>query len=122
MKFKSYLNEIDKAFEKQFNIWLMGAQKIIYDHAKKQGKGNKSIEDIYANMLTVKKGKKYWKIISTPDNGPNGSVFAFIDTTNGDVLKAATFKAPAKQARGNIYDKMNGLGSMGPYGPAYLKG
>jgi len=122
MKFKLCLNEIDKDFEKKFNVWLKGAQKIIDDHAKKQGQGNKTTEDIYANVLTVKKNKKYWKVITTPKVGAGGSVFAFINTINGDVLKAASFKAPAKHARGNIFDKMNGLGSMGPYGPASLRG
>lgn len=49
------------------------------------------------------------------------SAWAFIDRTTGDVLKPATFKAPAKHARGNIFDPQNGMGSMGPYGPAYLR-
>lgn len=49
------------------------------------------------------------------------SVHCFVDMATGDVLKAAGYKAPAKHARGNIYDEKNGLGSMGPYGPAYLR-
>lgn len=49
------------------------------------------------------------------------SVHCFVDRTNGDVLKAASWKAPAKHARGNIFDKNTGLGSMGEFGPAYLK-
>jgi hypothetical protein len=38
----------------------------------------------------------------------------------GDVLKAASYKKPAKHARGNIFDDDNGLKNVGPYGPAYL--
>lgn len=37
----------------------------------------------------------------------------------GDVLKAAGFKAPAKGARGNIFDEHKGLGRMGRFGPGY---
>ena len=50
------------------------------------------------------------------------SAWAFIDRSTGDVLKPATYKAPAKHARGNIFDPQNGMSSMGPYGPAYLRG
>ena len=60
-------------------------------------------------------GKRYIRI--TCDR----SVHAFVDKTNGDVLKPASWKAPAKHARGNIFDAKNGLGSMGPFGPAYLR-
>jgi hypothetical protein len=51
----------------------------------------------------------------------DGSAHAFVDIATGDVLKPASWAAPAKHARGNIFDEHNGLGSMGPYGPAYLK-
>jgi hypothetical protein len=39
--------------------------------------------------------------------------------TNGDVLKPASWKAPAKGARGNIFDEHNGLNRMTEYGPEY---
>ena len=51
----------------------------------------------------------------------NSAAWAFVDRTNGDVLKPASWNAPAKHARGNILDGQNGLGSIGPYGPAYLR-
>lgn len=38
----------------------------------------------------------------------------------GDVMKAATWKAPAKHARGNIYDAHGGMQGMQWTGPAYL--
>ena len=66
--------------------------------------------------FTYKNNKKYVKVIR------GGSVHCFVDKTNGDVLKAAGWKAPAKHARGNIFDSNNGLGSMTEYGPAYLRG
>ncbi len=50
-----------------------------------------------------------------------GSVHSFIDMETGDVLMAASFKAPAKHARGNIYDEHNGLKNMGPFGPRTLR-
>jgi hypothetical protein len=47
--------------------------------------------------------------------------FAFVDKRTGDVLKPASWSAPAKHARGNVFDAHNGLEKIGPYGPAYLR-
>ena len=60
-------------------------------------------------------GGRYIKIIR------GSGVHCFVDKISGDVLKAASWKAPAKHARGNIFDAKNGLGMMGEYGPAYLR-
>ena len=35
-------------------------------------------------------------------------VFAFIDMTNGDVMKPDGWKRPAKKARGNLFDATGG--------------
>lgn len=65
--------------------------------------------------FSFKKGRRYMKVVR------DTSVHCFVDIQNGDVLKAASWNAPAKHARGNIFDDNNGLGSMGDYGPAYLR-
>jgi hypothetical protein len=49
------------------------------------------------------------------------SVHVFIDKKTGDILKAAGYKAPAKHARGNIFDASNGMSEMTPYGANYLR-
>ena len=67
----------------------------------------------------TERGKRYIRIAQA--RGPQRSAWAFIDTTNGDVLKPASWNAPAKHARGNIFDAFNGMKYVGPYGPAYLK-
>lgn len=65
--------------------------------------------------ITVRDGNRYIRIFR--DN----SCYAFIDKTNGDVLMPASYKKPAKHARGNIFNADNGLDCTGPYGIAYLK-
>ncbi len=73
------------------------------------------------NILTIKKGRRYEKIVSTDTlERPSTRVWAFIDKTNGDVLKPATWRAPAKHARGNLYDEFGGMKFIGPHGPAYM--
>ena len=65
--------------------------------------------------MTVKQGPRYIKI------NRGNSVHAFVDRTNGDVLKPASWRAPAKTARGNVFDDKNGLGMINHYGPEYLR-
>ena len=46
--------------------------------------------------VEVKKGRKYYKIIT------NNSVHAFVDVNNGDVYKPASWNKPAKHVRFNL--------------------
>ena len=71
--------------------------------------------------LTVEIGNKFirlwqgtgcWGFISRVDGDLKGAPIK-----KGDLLKAATWKAPAKHARGNIID---GTARYGVYGPDYL--
>ncbi len=68
--------------------------------------------------LSLEPGLRYIRVVQT--SAGSRSVYAFIDKTNGDILKGASWKAPAKHARGSIFDE-NPLKMMGPHGPAYLR-
>ena len=69
----------------------------------------------------VKWGRKYAKIITgNTRSNYGGSVFCFVDRTNGDILKAASWKAPAKHARGNVL-RADRLNAVGRYGANYLR-
>lgn len=67
-------------------------------------------------VISTMPGKRYVRIVE--DNGSQRSVHSFVDTTNGDVLKSATWKAPAKHARGNIYSPNRGLEALNPARPS----
>lgn len=105
-------------FETSLASWLAGAQDIINKHFAT------NYPRLQVPTLKLERGKRYVKVVRCLDDQEGRpierSAHAFVDTTNGDVLKPASWKAPAKHARGNIYDQHNGLGSMGVYGPAYL--
>lgn len=71
-----------------------------------------------APSVEISTGKRFARIITK--DGSSTSAYGFIDLTNGDLLKAASWKAPAMHARGNIFAE-NMLSGCGPYGMAYLK-
>jgi len=49
--------------------------------------------------FTIEDSRKYIRI------KVGGCIYGFIDATNGDLLKAATWRAPAKYARGSLYQR-----------------
>lgn len=61
-------------------------------------------------VLIIEKGRRYARIVATDNRRDQRSVWGFVDMTNGDLLKANSWKAPAKNfARGNIFDGDRGL-------------
>lgn len=69
--------------------------------------------------LTVEPGRKYIKLVE--DTFGSRSVYCFLDY-DGNIYKAASWKAPAKHVRGTVFDDDYGWGrALGPYGAAYLK-
>lgn len=115
-KAKIIKEALDPKFERAANAFLKAAQKIVTANEKKQNL------DIGSAELSFDKGRRYWRIWSTRQGDyRHRSAWAFLDTTNGDVLKPASWRAPAKHARGNIFDAQGGTKGVGPYGPAYLR-
>lgn len=69
--------------------------------------------------LEIEPGRKFIKLVKK--KGEHVSVWGFVDKETGDILKAASWRAPAKHARGNI----NNPASYQDYawtGPHYLRG
>ena len=48
-------------------------------------------------------------------------VFCFVDLSTGNVLKAASWKTPAKHPRGSIFGKTPDEWGVTPWGGAYLR-
>lgn len=64
-------------------------------------------------------GPKRAKIVKKEKSERSGSVYCFIDLLNGDILKAATWQAPAAGKRGSIW---NDDCDVGPAKPANMFG
>ena len=104
--------------QEQFNdaltTFVGGCQDIVTENDKQYDSAK------FNSKITVNAGRRYVKLVKS-DAFQSRSVYCFVDRTNGNVLKAASWKAPAKHARSNILNEDNGLGAMGPYGAAYLR-
>lgn len=100
-------------YESVRDTFLVDCQSIVTEHMKSFG---------WECILSIAKGRRYDKIVKAdmhrPDN-PSHSVYGFIDKTNGNILKAESWRKPAKNPRGNIYEDDRML-FMSAYGPAYM--
>ena len=99
------------------------------DHAIKEFVefANKTVQTVYGNRdprlpevkLVIQWGPRFARIVR--DEGNSKSSFGFVDRTNGDILKAASWSAPAAGPRGNVLDRSTWAASHGPYGMAYRR-
>ena len=79
--------------------------------------GAKGFTHVRAPEVTVWWGRKYVKVVV------GDSVHTFVNRENGDILKAASYKAPAKNGvRGSIFAEDFGMSAVGPYGALYITG
>jgi hypothetical protein len=94
------------------NDFMLRAQELIEAHYKASG--------FLTTPPTLKRmdGFKYTRIVR---EGPGErSAYCFIDIKTGDVLKAASWMAPAKGARANIWSSDFGMSGLTPHGARYL--
>jgi hypothetical protein len=63
-------------------------------------------------------GRKYikvWRTETRDGQTVRNSIHAFVEVATGNIFMPASYKAPAKHERGNIYDD-GGRASMNPHG------
>lgn len=86
-----------------------------------------SAKNVYSYVFEVQAGpknvrivrKELWKGQQEPTGG---SVHCFIDKATGNILKADSWKKPAPQVRGSIFNENFEIGkAVGEYGAAYLR-
>ncbi len=74
----------------------------------------RDLENLTPPPMSWSRGKRYAKIIE--DIGSQRSVHSFVDLNSGAILKPAGWNAPAKHARGNVWDDDNGASALTPHG------
>lgn len=98
-------------FKVKMQTFFEGCIKIYNDYMNSQFPTNPK------DAFELKYGGRYVKVTRL-----GSGVHCFVDISNGDVLKAASFNAPAKKARGNIFNPDNGLSGVDHSGAKYLRG
>jgi hypothetical protein len=107
----------------EFVSWFNACQSMIDAYM------STSFPSLNRPVLEIEEGNKFIKVVKV---GHQRIVYAFVaknsfttktfGTVNaGDIYKPATYKAPAKHARGSILDATNGMSRMNSYGPEYLR-
>jgi hypothetical protein len=94
------------------DAFIVDSQNKINSHYQK------NLPNLPVPQLAMMPGSKYVRIVLR--DVVSRSAWAFVDRTNGNVLKAASWKAPAKHARANVFDPTSWT-TVTSYGPAYLR-
>ena len=77
---------------------------------------NEKFPTLTVPTVELQRGRKFVRVVK---KDPDASAYAFIGP-NGDILRPASWNAPAKHARGSIYNE-NPLKGCGPHGVQYLR-
>jgi hypothetical protein len=110
---KEMVAEEVPGFDAAFRDFMDYCQKMRDDYYSQQFPNNAR------EPLDAMVGGRWIRIVTIQGHGGK-SAWAFVDKTNGDVMKPAGWSAPAKHARANIFDR-GSWKKVGPYGPAYLR-
>jgi len=111
------------SFDEALAAFMSDAQRMIDEyHDKFFADARKRVNDdtFGAERLSLEPGRRYVRVVRRSVNGTSGSVYCFVDKTNGDILKAESFKKPAKHARGNIFSVRKASEACTPYGAHYI--
>jgi hypothetical protein len=103
---------MENNFDSALAIFVANCQDKINSYFKA------TYEHVAPGTLVVMPGKKYVRIVN--QDTVSRSAWAFVDIATGDILKAASWKVPAKHSRGNIY-KPESWVAVTAFGPAYLR-
>ena len=98
-----------------FEDRFAGYVEKLEENLKVYYKGN--FASLGAPEVRVEPGRKYARVVV------GDSVHTFVDKTTGEILKAGSWRAPAKNGvRGSIFAEDFGMSCVGPYGALYLTG
>ena len=90
----------DHYIAKKIDEWC----QVLEDKAKIQTYGPHKVI-----FFWFSRGKSYYKIIKSDHDIRSDSVHAFVNKKNGDIYKPASWNAPYKQARYNIWTQFDKL-------------
>lgn len=102
-----------KKFEKRLKKYCEIVGKLNREYYKRNGFKEEVVGSI---SITTEAGHRFVKVLV------GGRIHTFIDSEKGDILKAATYKAVAKNGvRGSILSKDYGESVITEFGAKYLR-
>src|SRR5438105_4247098 len=101
-------NKLEAGFATKLKLFVNGCMRISYTNLMPKATLTASLIQTAERVLSdyrfsIEIGSKFIKVVR------GNSIHCFVDKKTGDVFKAASFRAPAKGARGNIFDRQYGL-------------
>lgn len=103
----------------------LNARRAVWDN-----KGLLRVKFARISLVALAPDEKTGELVENPRLGSSAYCFVALEDgqnkqlgqyRQGDVFKPAGYKAPARHARGNIFNDDNGLKCCGRYGVAYLR-
>lgn len=107
------MNSIFRKTKGHFNIHIDTWLNVLEEKAKKQTYG-----DEQAVYYLFKENKKYYKITQVWEGVE--TIHAFVDKNTGDIYKPASFSAPYKDVRYNLFDEFTELLEECDWAGSYL--
>ena len=107
-------DDLVNANTSELKSWLAMVQDVTNkDYAENYPHSN---PPVFETMV----GPRYIRIVRREPHNSGRSSYAFINRENGDILKSASWSAPAKHPRGNIFSPDNGKSAMSGRNGRYL--
>lgn len=94
----------DEALQTFLSLW----------REKKEEYRKKHLSNLPPSRFILHPGRRFVKVSETDHLSKQEFVVAFIEKSTGDIYKAASWRAPAKHARGNIFSEENGQEAISP--------
>jgi hypothetical protein len=73
--------------------------------AEERHRADRGYDYLKPSMISIDRGRRFARIVM--DNGTQRHVHAFVDLTNGDVIKSGGWKAPQKSRDGVLAVRFN---------------
>jgi hypothetical protein len=105
-------------FDSACNLFVEWSRAMFAKHHEKENPRGVA-EGWLTPKLEVENKRKYIRIAATTTGQKSRRAWAFIDKTNGNILKPDSWSTPAKGPRGSIFEPTKWKDVVGPYGVSH---
>jgi hypothetical protein len=108
--FETDVTETSPGLMAEVERWLSACQAVVDE-------SDKTRTCPARKLMATEGGRRFLRIVAEGGYVSGPHAWAFIDMTNGDVLRADGWKRPDNKPRGNLYDSTGGMGRIKDSGP-----